>query len=721
MSSAPGRADAADAPNPRDKRRAAVLTVDDSDDENEWAEHTPSRNTRPRITSSLDEAATDSMVTDMPREMLEQFARMQAKFARLQAAMTMELQQKQLAAEAETARMQAEIQRLRQLTDQMESRADMRSHFSRMSSSPPTPEFDVDAKYIAIIDDIEGKTGFTDLTPNLNFDYRAFVHRVLVKLSEGDTSALICGGNTQSQKTGFKVVMYIIAHSLHIGTIVVTKGVPESQDLAHKIKSLLGNRPAADHVDSQTKNGRGSKGEDMDDILIKAGCIVSAHTGGQVRKNLRAVSTRRFVTRTQGFFLILDEADDYERSPKNGPQTQIEQAHAELWRDGMPLLVAGVTATMPPLFTSEMYASVTGEDVFFTKQDNYSGVLDTVHFKDHEGNMVVIPHNATGPKNSYMCPEVWKFYEAASKTKRALLLDVMSPRVLAAANNFERSKLIQERFPNVCFVVVTGTDSFVLRPGHEDFEEPRKLNEVKVGAVLTELDKEMGNTPIFVLGYSKMERSISYRADGRVPTHMTVSIGGTMSFERLIQTLGRCTGRHFPAGHKVVVLSNGLDYDAARAYVRFQSSLVKQMRRHKESTVADIIENHTFKDEENFWAFTVRTVAQKRAARSWLFNLNREEFEIDGDHRGGFRAAYKCVNWSAILWHEQLIDIFLKHGGRFLSLATLREGVNERLKEDGCSETLLRKSLAALVREKLVVKCKSGMTWMWNDVGCREM
>ena len=170
--------------------------------------------------------------------------------------------------------------------------------------------------------------------------------------------------------------------------------------------------------------------------------------------------------------------------------------------------------------------------MFFTKQDNYSGVLDTVPFTDCDGYMIVIPSDGhvPAPKNCYMCPEVWAFYKAAAETPKALLLDVMSPRVLATANNFERSKIIQARFKHVCFVVVTGSEIRVLKPRKQDFGAPRKLNSVKIGDVLTELDKEMPRTPIFVLGYSKMERSISYRADARVPTHMAVSIGGELLF-----------------------------------------------------------------------------------------------------------------------------------------------------------------------------------------------
>jgi hypothetical protein len=428
------------------------------------------------------------------------------------------------------------------------------------------------------------------------------------------------------------------------------------------------------------------------------------------------------------FFLILDEADDYQRSAIDGPQTQIEQAHTELWVEGRPLIVAAVTATMLPLFTSEMYESVTGEDVFITKQDDYSGVLDMVPFKDRDGHMIVIPPNALVPKNLFMCPELTRFYEAAAKTPKALLLDVISPRVTAEGNNVVRSKKIQELFPHVCFVVVDGSNSRVLRPGHVNFDEPRKLTDVKIGDVLDELDKEMPLAPIFVLGYSKMERSISYRTSMRIPTHMSVNIGGTLAFERLIQTLGRGTGRHFPAGHKVVVLSNGLDFDAARAYVRFQSKLVEKMKEDEDITVADIIDEHTFKDEENFWAFNVRSVAQKRAARSWRFKIKREPFQRHGPHREGFRAVLDWwrtqadVDAEVILWCEVLVDIFRDdYPEDKLTLDELVIAVRERVEDDDdtCGAKLLNRALAALVKTKLVVK--SGVKrWMWNDVCGRE-
>jgi hypothetical protein len=232
-----------------------------------------------------------------------------------------------------------------------------------------------------------------------------------------------------------------------------------------------------------------------------------------------------------------------------------------------------------------------------------------------------------------------------------------------------------------------------------------------------------------VLGYSKMERSISYRCKRRLPTHMAVDLGPTLSFERLIQTLGRCTGRHVPRGHSVTVLSNGLDYDASRAYIRFQNKLIELMKADPTKTVYDIVDTHTFADTESFWAFNRRTVAQKRAKRSSWFTINREPFDLYGPHREGFRTAFDTVTQS--YWYmEELFRIFQEYPSDMLTLSVLMEKVKEKLAENArkqdedeepCSETLLNSSLMALVKAKFVVKGSGGSKkWMWNDVDGRD-
>eukprot|EP00037_Helgoeca_nana_P032988 m.416240 g.416240 ORF g.416240 m.416240 type:complete len:690 (+) comp29892_c0_seq1:131-2200(+) len=595
-------------------------------------------------------------------------------------------------------------------------------------STVPTPAFDKDAASTRIIDDIEGRTGYASLIKNLNFDYREYVERVLTKILNGDKTALVCGGHTQSQKTGFKVVLYLIAVHLDIdiGTIVVTKGVAESQNLAAKMKKLLDGRPAAELIISQTATSYGVKAPAMVDILDKGGCIVSAHLGHQTKKDLEAVraATSKFFddNKHRYFFLIFDEADDYERSPEGPMITKLEAAQHDLWEHGKPLIVSAVTATMLPLFTNERYESVKGSDLFVTAANDYFGVLETKPFRTLDGKMVCIPTGATTVKTNFLCPELWAFYEQASKNPKALLLDVISPRVWAAGNNRTRALLIQKRFPNVCFIVITGSEIMVLRPGDATFSSSQRLRDTEISDVLTKIDTENKGAPIFVLGYSKMERSMSYRSDQRLPTHMTVDIGKRLSFERLIQTLGRCTGRFVPPGHRVSVLTNGLDYDAAKAYIRFQMKLISLMVTSPTKTAGAIITEHTFADEESFWAFNTRPVAQQRAKRSSFFKIKREAFDYAADHREGFRVAFDDVNGKNHLWLSELFDTFLQFPETELSLATLVKNVKERLSDDDqCSPALLKKTLAVLTKKQLIVKMKGGGdTWMWNDVDVRE-
>ena len=48
--------------------------------------------------------------------------------------------------------------------------------------------------------------------------------------------------------------------------------------------------------------------------------------------------------------------------------------------------------------------------------------------------------------------------------------------------------------------------------------------------------------PIFVFGYSQLARGISYRSKKRVPSHMILLYGTSMSICRLVQAAGRSLG-----------------------------------------------------------------------------------------------------------------------------------------------------------------------------------
>jgi hypothetical protein len=107
--------------------------------------------------------------------------------------------------------------------------------------------------------------------------------------------------------------------------------------------------------------------------------------------------------------LVFDEADDYERSAKTDKrETRLEEAQHDLWDNGRPLLVVGVTATMLPLFTNPRYQFVKGADLFVTGANDYLGLLQAETFRDQGGKMVCIPTGATTPsRREIKCISKW--------------------------------------------------------------------------------------------------------------------------------------------------------------------------------------------------------------------------------------------------------------------------------------------------------------------------
>ena len=111
--------------------------------------------------------------------------------------------------------------------------------------------------------------------------------------------------------------------------------------------------------------------------------------------------------------------------------------------------------------------------------------------------------------------------------------------------------------------------------------------------------------PVAVLGYTRLLRGESFRSSAvappppppggagagagagaglecLVPTHMLCGLGDRHSFENLVQMAGRATGnfrRELAAnGHEAVtVLAGWRDFDAARAYLRFQRELAARI------------------------------------------------------------------------------------------------------------------------------------------------
>lgn len=105
-----------------------------------------------------------------------------------------------------------------------------------------------------------------------------------------------------------------------------------------------------------------------------------------------------------------------------------------------------------------------------------------------------------------------------------LLLDISSPYVTAPGNVKVKAEAVQRELLNdrgvdIVVVNITASGLSYKVPGKKwDHEKHRKST---VGKLLNYIDKVYGLAmPVFIFGYSKMRRGISFRSAKRVPTHM---------------------------------------------------------------------------------------------------------------------------------------------------------------------------------------------------------
>lgn len=102
---------------------------------------------------------------------------------------------------------------------------------------------------------------------------------------------------------------------------------------------------------------------------------------------------------------------------------------------------------------------------------------------------------------------------------------------------------------------------------------------------IEEIDGKYGlERPVFVFGFSKMQRGMSFRSSKRVPTHILLALGEGYSTEGMFQALGRATligkDRLLENGFSnVTVLTRHGDWDAARAYHAFVVAIAKNIER----------------------------------------------------------------------------------------------------------------------------------------------
>ena len=191
---------------------------------------------------------------------------------------------------------------------------------------------------------------------------------------------------------------------------------------------------------------------------------------------------------------------------------------------------------------------VGGEDVYLGQRE-LSCTNGTV-FIDDEGNETYIP--SCSPTVLKFMDDV--FHSLLTGSKNPLILVAINPRVNAKGHTFENAELLQERCARegnhfVAIVFTGGKGIQVKMSSSRDWEDYTDLvvddgKALDVGKVIQKVhDHDMvgPKVPIACFAYAKMQRSITYRCNDRVPTHVVTFLGPNHNLSNVAQTMGRGT------------------------------------------------------------------------------------------------------------------------------------------------------------------------------------
>jgi hypothetical protein len=491
-------------------------------------------------------------------------------------------------------------------------------------------------------------------------------------------------GMTQSGKTSVKAVVQATCDLLRCPLVIITKGVSESIDLSKKIKRML-------NLDKTAFD------EWYNDADRENRSTVIPDTGARInKKGIPKIAQLRGLKTHGKFAVIVDECDAMYRTDERCQQ--MEQAYDD-FMGMMPALRIEISATPIPallfltdsghqvemleLGTSDDYAGVTdmvplrnpktGHNIYLSdvvKHDEGVGYKDIdkrlltltdgkLIFPDEdmclgksvecEARNFIIGRNSL-EKIPYTTNSMMLLYEDAlsgigeggAPKQGVLLLDCTASRVHAEMNVFQKAACVQNHYfqqkKKIVIVVYVGRGIYVRRPG---FQCGRFVpNRITIGEVLDQLDEEFGlEMPIFVFGYSKMRRCISYRSEKRVPTHLVLYLGIGQSNESFIQALGRATFNGLETclkknGFKhVTVLLSYNDLQMARKYTNFVHEVSERLRGgvSLQQLLSDTKEK--FKDESNFLRHTNRKTGQIKRLKDSLPGQHQFEDPTSCDER----------------------------------------------------------------------------------------
>ncbi len=387
-------------------------------------------------------------------------------------------------------------------------------------------------------------------------------------------------GKTQSGKSSVKGIVQSLCGLLKIPLIVITKGVKESIELHEKLVTLAeGTLMEKRRIMVASCDQDGCDTDIKEHLIYNAlegyhgGTLIIADTEAQVRKAINAVRRYRRNIPDGKFILVVDEADAMSRTEDR--EQVFEQALDELM-DLNPSMTMKISATIFPVMLDILHSTRTGgrsdqimsnDPKFFELEadEEYVGHEDIkpltidgkeVYLEDDE-----IKTDVRYGDIPYANRKVMNFYDDAmsdmNREKGILLMDCTCPYVNTSGNVREKAEAVQEHYAkqNKMLMVVTfaGAGPW-MKPPYEPWNKRKEKS--SIGDIIKYIDREYNlQMPIFIFGYTKMCRGISFRSDKRVPTHMLMSLGTGHNCSTVIQTLGRATFNGLS-----VLQKNGFDH-----------------------------------------------------------------------------------------------------------------------------------------------------------------
>ena len=399
-----------------------------------------------------------------------------------------------------------------------------------------------------------------------------------------DSPWCLVGGMTQTGKTVLKCLILDVCKLLQIAAVITTKGVAESRELRAKLAMLQ------DYFIEDDTLQRMSC-QDMCTSLKRHACLVVADTHAQIQRATQAIQDWKQNSDASDFLVMIDECDEMFRTDTS--EQCMEEALAKLLSAG-PLVEVHVSATPLPIILDKLVKEADRDFLgacFVEPAEDYSGLTD-LHFLLASNNQAIFLDQRLraedelhhiSPHIPYFNCKVKRLYDDAYHTTHqgALLIDCSSPYVtVERVNIIEKARRVQQSYPRACVVAMHAEGMDYWKPGKSQMWVKNEL----IGGLLEKIDRDCGlQTPIFLFGWSKIRRGISFRSNGRVPTHMLMDMGPDFSVESCIQCLGRATGNYKTVLAKngvngVVVLTNASDFDTARRYFKLVQEIQRRLQ-----------------------------------------------------------------------------------------------------------------------------------------------